>query len=111
MKRRTQTLEALLMLSLAVVAVCAFVSMPDFTDSAGIIIAGVIAYLAVKGQGERILSVMDAAIRRSTPIYTRIPVVRLSLLASCQSIGLPLVDTGLIAARATPTNAPPAFIR
>lgn len=111
MKHRTQTLRTLLMISVAVVGVCTFVLLPDLMDSVSIVLAGVIGYVAVKGQGERILSIMDAAIRRSTPIYTRIPVVRFTLLASYQSIGLPLVDTALIAARATPPNAPPAVIR
>lgn len=111
MKLRKRTLTTILLLLAAVAGVCVFVLVPGFVDSAGILLAGVVGYYAVLQQGERVLRLMGKAIRRSTPIIFRIPTVRHTLLWSFRSIGLPTVDTGLIMARATPCNAPPAFIR
>lgn len=107
---QTKTLTTILLLLAAGVGICVFVLTPGLSDSVGIILAGLIGYCAVQAQGELILAVMGKAIRHSKPIVVVIPAFRAILLRSFQAIGLPIISTGLIAALASPPNAPP-FIR
>lgn len=106
MKRQTRTLKTLLLLAVTV-AIVYVLSVLGAADVFGIYLCGLVGYFAVTAQGEQILAVMDKAMRRSTPIVECVPAFRQILLRSFQAIGLPIISTGLIAALASPPNAPP----
>lgn len=109
MKHQARTLKAMLLLAVTVAVLCVL-SVSGADDALGIYFCGAIGYWVVVGQGERVLSVMNRAIRRSKPIVVVLPTFRPILQKSFQAIGLPITSTGLMAALASPPNAPP-FIR
>lgn len=103
-----QPLTITLMLVIAVAGVCAFLLIPGLSDAAGIALAGVLGWFAVHGQGERVLELMNKAIRQSIRICINLPILRPVFDPAADAIGLPSTAR-LFVSVSTPPTAPPVI--